>query len=185
MPVSLIKGERVSLDKGLKVVKVGLSWDIRTGLTADLDASILLLGKNDKMLNDSAIVFYNKLESDDGAISHSGDNREGGSENDDEVISVNLDKTVAESLLICITSYASPNQDAVIFGRVKNAKVRLYDAENNNVLYEFDLTEDMSNSTSMEMAKLYRHNGSWKFSAIGERVGTAKNGLEDVYNKYL
>jgi len=189
MPISLVKGEKVSLSKdnpGLKKIRVGLSWAMKPGISADLDASVLLLNDRDKMLNDSAIVFYNKLESDDGAILHAGDAREPGEgDEDDEVISINLEGVKANSLLICITSYAAPNQDAVIFGRVKNATVRLYNDETNEVIYEFDLTEDMSNATAMEMAKIYKHKNEWKFSAIGEKAGTSKNGLEDIYNKYL
>ncbi|MBN2695002.1 TerD family protein [bacterium] len=187
MPISLVKGERINLTKenpGLQKLKIGLSWDMKPGLTADLDASILLLGDDGKMIREDSIVFYNQLTSFDGAVVHSGDNRTGDGDGDDEVISVDLKKTQSQEILAVITSYADPNQEAVVFGRIKNATVKLYDAETNEVLYVFDLTEDMSNATSMEMVRLYKHNGEWKFNAIGERVGSSKNGLEDVVNKY-
>ncbi len=187
MAISLSKGERVSFSKenpGLKKVKVGLSWDVKAGITADLDASILLIGQDGKMMKEDSIVFYNQLTSFDGSVIHSGDNRTGDGDGDDEMIAVDLGKATAEELLIVITSYADQNQDAVVFGRVKNASVRLYNGETNEVLYTFDLTEDMSNATAMEMARFYKHNGEWKFNAVGERAGTSKNGLEDIINKY-
>ncbi len=187
MPISLVKGEKISLSKenpGLKKLKIGLSWDMKPGITADLDASVILLGEDGKMIADDSIVFYNQTTSFDGAIVHSGDSRSGDAEGDDEVISVDLMKSQANQILAVITSYAGPDEAPVIFGRIKNATVRLYNGETNQVLYTFDLSEDMSNATSMEMVKLYKHNGEWKFNAIGERVGTAKNGLEDVLTKY-
>ncbi len=187
MAINLVKGEKINLSKqnpGLQKLKIGLSWDIKAGLTADLDASVLLLNEDGKMLKADSIVFYNQTTSFDNAVTHSGDSRSGDSDGDDEVISVDLVKSQANQILAVITSYADANQDAVIFGRIKNATVRLYNGETNEVLYTFDLSEDMSNATSMEMVKLYKHNNEWKFNAIGERVGTAKNGLEDVLTKY-
>ncbi len=187
MPISLVKGEKISLTKqnpGLQKLKIGLSWDMKPGLTADLDASIFILGGDGKMMREDSIVFYNQTTSFDGAIVHSGDNRSGDGDGDDEVISVDLQKTQAQEILAVISSYADVNQEAVVFGRIKNATVRLYNGETNEVLYTFDLSEDMSNATSMEMVRFYRHNGEWKFNAVGERAGTSKNGLEDVLNKY-
>jgi len=96
MPINLVKGEKISLTKqnpGLQKLKIGLSWDMKPGLTADLDASIFILGGDGKMMREDSIVFYNQTTSFDGAIVHSGDNRSGDGDGDDEVISVDLQKT--------------------------------------------------------------------------------------------
>src|ERR1700742_1416402 len=95
MSVSLSKGGNVSLTKeapGLTAVLIGLGWDIRTtsGADFDLDASALMLDANGKILSDQHFVFFNNLNSPDGSVQHTGDNRTGEGEGDDEAIKVNL-----------------------------------------------------------------------------------------------
>ena len=119
-------------------------------------------------------------------MKHHGDNRTGEGEGDDEVVTLDL-KNLPEdvdSIITAITIYNKPNAEQVMFGRVKNASVRLYNDETNEALYEFDLTEDASNGTSVEMCRLYKKSGEWRFSTVGEVIGKAPNGLEDIANKY-
>jgi tellurium resistance protein TerD len=67
MAVSLTKGQRISLEKvapGLTEVFVGLGWDVKvvdTGLDFDLDASVFILGSNEKLISDQHFIFYNNL----------------------------------------------------------------------------------------------------------------------------
>lgn len=182
-------GQRINLSKsqpGLKRVKIGLSWDVKDGVTADLDASALVLNAQEKMLTEDSIVFYNQLELYNGAIKHSGDERSGDKEGDDETITIDLSKLPADVkiLLAVITIYGDNQGVAVNFGRVKNATVRLYDADKNEALYEYDLSEDASRGTAVEMARLYFKDGAWRFTALGDIVGTSPNGLVDIINKY-
>ncbi|NJK64881.1 MAG: TerD family protein, partial [Synechococcaceae cyanobacterium SM2_3_1] len=92
MPVTLQKGQRVSLAKeapGLKRCRVGLGWDVKQtdgGQDFDLDASILMVGSDNKLCSDKHFVFYNNLESPDGSVKHTGDNLTGEGEGDDEVL---------------------------------------------------------------------------------------------------
>jgi tellurium resistance protein TerD len=189
MAINLSKGEKINFSKdnpGLQKIRIGLSWDAKPGITADLDASIFLLGDDEKLIGDDGIVFYNNQDSFDGAVHHNGDNRDGSADGDDETIVIDLNKVgqKVKSLLVVLTSYADEGKEKINFGRVKNATARLYDEMSGKVLNEFDLSEDMSDATSMEMVKIYRHNGEWKLGAIGEKVGSSINGLSDVYNKY-
>jgi len=97
MSISLSKGGNVSLSKeapGLKKIRVGLGWDARAtdGAPFDLDASAFLLGANDKVRGDHDFIFYNQLQSKDGAVKHQGDNLTGEGEGDDEQIIVDLEK---------------------------------------------------------------------------------------------
>src|SRR5918997_1718489 len=103
MGVSLSKGGNVSLTKqagaaGLTAVTVGLGWDIRTttGTDFDLDASALGVRTDGKVASDQHFVFYGNLVSPDGTIEHTGDNRTGEGEGDDEQIKVNLASVPAE-----------------------------------------------------------------------------------------
>lgn len=183
-------GQRINLSKsqpGLKRVRIGLSWDVKEGVAADLDASLLVLNAQEKMLTEDSIVFYNQLALYDEAIKHSGDERSGDKDGDDETITIDLSKLPAEVkiLLAVITIYGDPNSGALVnFGRVKNASVRLYDADKDQALYEYDLSEDASRGTAVEMARLYFKDGAWRFTALGDIVGTSPNGLVDIINKY-
>jgi tellurium resistance protein TerD len=182
-------GQRINLSKsqpGLKRVKIGLSWDVKEGVTADLDASALVLDTQEKMLTEDSIVFYNQLELYNGAIKHSGDERAGDKEGDDETITIDLSKLPADVkiILAVITIYGDGQGALVNFGRVKNASVRLYDADKDQALYEYDLSEDASRGTAVEMARLYFKDGAWRFTALGDIVGTSPNGLTDIISKY-
>jgi tellurium resistance protein TerD len=182
-------GQRINLSKehaGLKRVRIGLSWDVKEGITADLDASVLILGANEKMLTEESIVFYNQTELYNGAVKHSGDERTGEKSGDDESLIIDLPKLPADAqiLMVVITIYGTGQGTPVTFGRVKNASVRLYNADTNQALYEYDLTEDASRATAVEMARLYLKDGAWRYTSLGETVGTSQNGLVDIINRY-
>ena len=103
MAVNLTKGGRISLNKeapGLKKILIGLGWDTNasdTGADFDLDASVFLLDSNAKVANEKDFVFYNNLSSSDGSVVHTGDNRTGEGDGDDESIKVDLSKSTHEN----------------------------------------------------------------------------------------
>ncbi len=95
MGVSLSKGGNVSLSKEAPTmtnVLIGLGWDARStdGQDFDLDASAFLLTANGKVRNDADFIFYNNLKSSDGSVMHTGDNRTGEGEGDDESLKIKL-----------------------------------------------------------------------------------------------
>ena len=53
------------------------------------------------------------------------------------------------------------------FGQVSNAYIRIVDTAKNEELLRYDLGEDYSIETAIVVAELYRHNGEWKFAAVG------------------
>ncbi|MEN9612924.1 MAG: hypothetical protein RLZZ628_3738 [Bacteroidota bacterium] len=187
-------GEKINLSKsnpGLKKVKIGLSWDMKSGIYADLDASMLILDAQGKMIAEDSIAFYNKPEHYNGLVKHSGDNRTGFGDGDDEKIIVELDRLPDEAkmLMAVITIYddnllRGRGTPPVNFGKVQNASVRLYDNATGQALYQFDLTADAATATSVEMACLYRRENDWEFTALGKIAGTSPNGLEDIIAKY-
>ena len=197
MALELRKGDRITPDilkkgnkgEALKVVRLGLSWEMKPGLDADLDASVVLLSHDGKMWAEDSIVYYGILSSKDGAINHTGDVREGHTGDDagdDENIMIDLTKVSlnTQMILAVITSYSEG--EPVRFGRVKNASVNLYSEVDGDSrkLCGFDLSEDMSSYTSMEMAKLYRDGDSWGFEAVGNGLGSDANGLVNILKKY-
>ncbi|MCM3724319.1 TerD family protein [Neobacillus cucumis] len=174
MAVSLSKGQKVDLTKtnpGLTNVVVGLGWDTNKydgGNDFDLDSSIFLLGENGKVTNESDFIFYNNREGAGGAVVHTGDNRTGAGDGDDEQVKINLTTVPANiqriAFTITIHDADSRNQN---FGQVSNSYARIFNEATGEELIRYDLGEDFSIETAIVVGELYRHNGEWKFSAIG------------------
>ncbi len=174
MTVSLSKGGNVSLSKaepGLTRIRVGLGWDTRAtdGAEFDLDASLFMLAENGKVASDDGFVFYNNLVSSDGSIEHSGDNRTGDGDGDDEVIKVELDRVPAifKRLSVAVTIHDAESRGQS-FGMVENAFIRIVNDANDREIARYDLSEDYSTETALIFGEIYRHGGEWKFRAVGQ-----------------
>lgn len=174
MAISLNKGGNLSLSKtdpNLVRILIGLGWDERAtdGQAFDLDASAFLLTASGKVRGDHDFIFYNQLKSLDGAVEHTGDNRSGQGDGDDESILVDLSKVAhdIEKIVITVTIH-----DAQIrgqnFGQVANAFIRVVNQDTGVEVVRFDLAEDYSTETAMVFGEVYRHNGEWKFRAVGQ-----------------
>lgn len=174
MPINLSKGQKVSLTKenpGLKKIMVGLGWDVNafdSGADFDLDASAFLTGANGKCPTDQEFIFYGNLEHQSGAVAHMGDNRTGAGEGDDEQIEVDLSLVPAniERIAFTVTIYDADKRRQN-FGQVSNSYCRIVDEATGEEIVHFDLGEDFSIETALVVGELYKHNGDWKFNAIG------------------
>ncbi len=168
--VSLSKGQTISLAKGdgsaLRRIHMGLGWDAAKGMfgrakAIDLDASCMVFdaGKN---LTDQ--VWFKQLKSNDGSIQHTGDNRTGRGDGDDESIVVDLDRLSANAVTLVFVVNSFTGQD---FSKIENASCRLVDLETNQEMARYDLSGSGSH-TAQVMAKLSRQSGSWTMTAIGQ-----------------
>ena len=174
MPINLSKGQKISLSKevpGLSRIMVGLGWDTNRydgNADFDLDASAFLVGANGKCTCSGDFVFYNNLEHPSGAVKHMGDNRTGDGEGDDEQIFVDLSKIPAniEKIAVTVTIFDAEKRRQN-FGQVSNAYCRMVNDDTGEEIIRYDLGEDFSIETAMVVGELYRHNGEWKFNAIG------------------
>lgn len=174
MGISLQKGGNLSLTKvapTLKEILIGLGWEARStnGVEFDLDASMFMVGENGKVRSDADFVFYGQLCSSCGSVEHTGDNRTGAGDGDDEAIKVYLDKVPSSihRLVIAVTIHDAEARKQN-FGMVKGAFVRLANLETDVEVTRFDLSEDYSTETAMIFGEIYRHNGEWKFKAVGQ-----------------
>lgn len=174
MAISLKKGGNISLSKeapSMKKMLVGLGWDIRAtdGDAFDLDASVFLLNANGKVRSDADFIFYNQPKSTDGSVEHTGDNRTGEGDGDDESVIIQLDKVPAdiEKISVCVTIHDAEAKRQN-FGMVASAYVRCVNADANVEVARYDLSEDASVETAMIFGEIYRHSGEWKFKAIGQ-----------------
>jgi tellurium resistance protein TerZ len=175
MSVSLVKGQKISLEKeagsSLSKVVMGLGWDAKKtkgifGIgsreqSIDLDASCILFDENKNKLDE---VWFKQLKSRDGSIIHTGDNRTGDGEGDDEQIIVDLPRVPinAKTLVFVVNSFTGQN-----FSQIENAFCRIVNQSNNKEIARYDLS-CQGNHTAMIMAKVYRHNNEWKLHAIGD-----------------
>jgi len=174
MPISLSKGQKVSLTKdnpGLSKLLVGLGWDVNKydgGGSFDLDASIFMLNESGKVTSDKDFIFYGNLEHSSKSVIHMGDNRTGEGEGDDEQIKVDLSLVPANitKIAFAVTIYEADARRQN-FGQVSNAFIRIVDESNGNELLRYDLDEDFSIETSVIVAEIYKHGNEWKFNAIG------------------
>jgi tellurium resistance protein TerD len=183
MAINLQKGQRQSLNA--PKFRIGLGWDTNantTGTDYDLDSSIFMLGSNGKMVADDFFVFFNNLQSPDGAVVHTGDNLTGDGDGDDESIDVDLGKIDPRVKEICVvvTIHDAENRRQN-FGQVRNSFVRIVDTTTNTEILKYELDEDFSIETAVEFGRIYERDGSWRFEAVGAGM---KGGLEDFLVKY-
>ncbi|NHN29468.1 TerD family protein [Paenibacillus agricola] len=181
MAISLVKGQKVDLTKGnagLTKVVVGLGWDAieqkksffgGKKAAVDCDASALMLNANNKLEQKGDLIcFYNK-SSACGSVVHTGDNVTGEGDGDDEQINIDLSKVPANvhKILMVVNIYdcEARKQD---FGMIKSAFIRVFNPANGQELVRFNLTDSYAGKTALIVGEIYRNNGEWKFSAIGE-----------------
>jgi tellurium resistance protein TerD len=172
--INLSKGQRIDLTKtnpGLTKAVIGLGWDTNHyhgGHDFDLDASAFLTDANGKVTQDLDFIFYNNLVHTSGGVEHTGDNRTGEGDGDDEQIKIDFSKVPPHVHRIAITvTIHDADARHQNFGQVSNAFARLFDEETGREILRFDLGEDFSVETAVVICELYRHNGEWKFNAVG------------------
>ncbi|WP_042345159.1 TerD family protein [Bacillus massiliigorillae] len=188
MAIQLSKGQRIDLTKNdptLQKITIGLGWDVKHfdgGQDYDLDASVFLLNANDKCRNELDFIFYNNLQSPDGSVVHTGDNRTGEGDGDDESIQIDLTRVPkdVEKIAITVTIHDAESRGQN-FGQIANAFVRLVNEDTNNEVLRYDLGEDFSIETAVVFCEIYRHNGDWKFSAVGSGY---QGGLQSLVRAY-
>ena len=178
MAINLQKGQKISLSKeagGATLTKIvmGLGWDAKKskgffGMGSkeqeiDLDASCVLFDEAKTPLD---AVYFGQLASRDGSIQHTGDNRTGAGDGDDEQIIVDLSRVPSnvKSIVFLVNSFTGQN-----FSEIENAYCRVVNGANNQELARYNLS-CTGNHTAMLMAKVYLHNGEWKMHAIGDNA---------------
>lgn len=178
MAINLQKGQKISLSKeagggSLTKIVMGLGWDAKktkgffgfgsSDQEIDLDASCVLFDEAKQPLD---AVWFRQLRSNDGSILHTGDNRTGAGDGDDEQIIVDLSRVPSnvKTIMFLVNSFTGQN-----FSQIENAFCRVVNGSNNQELAKYDLSCTGSH-TAMIMAKVYLHNGEWKMHAIGENT---------------
>ncbi len=180
MAVRLRKGDGVKLTKGTNLTEamIGLGWDTnryRGNADFDLDLVIFECNKSGRCVSEDHMVFYHNLEDPEHAIKHSGDNRTGEGDGDDETAFIKFGNIASdvERIIVVVTIYEA-QKNKQNFGLVDNAYIRMVNSKNGKEILRYDLREEFSIQTSVVFGEIYRDNGGWTFKAVG-----------DGYNKEL
>lgn len=119
-----------------------------------------------------------KLDSIDRALHHTGDDLQGDQNGDDgldnEIITVDLTKVSSKvnSIVFFLNIYNNDEYSGDFSG-IPYASIRMYEGTPTHVRevfaqYDVATRTDCVGKRGLVMGKLYRHNGEWKFAAIGD-----------------
>ncbi|MCD8493991.1 MAG: TerD family protein [Alphaproteobacteria bacterium] len=174
-------------DPALKKIMIGCGWDLNTfqGEDMDVDVSIFLLDKNEQTREDEDFIFYNSPEGCNGAVKHTGDNRTGAGDGDDETIMIDLLGLPFDvvRIAIVVSIYQGYEKDQSL-SRVKNCFVRLVNADNEFEILRYELKEelrDQEHDFAMVAALIDREGPKWHFRPLLEFY---KGGLAEIATKY-
>lgn len=198
MAISLTKGQKINLSKSdgsqLTNMLIGLGWKevkqkgfFLKKTDVDIDASVLMLNDAKKIPSKEEIIYFGHKDHATGCVHHCGDNLVGGTMGgmeDSEQIMVDLTKVPPDiNQLVFVVNIYDCVKRKQHFGMVENAYIRIVDKSNNESIASYNLTEDYSGKTSVIVGEIYRHNGQWKFNAVGQPG--YEPGLSEIINKYI
>jgi len=133
----------------------------------DVDATAFLLSSG-KLLDTDDIIYFGQKTHKSGAVKHSGDDLTGGSKGDCEQIVIDLTQLpeIYDEIVLIANIYncSSRKQD---FTMLQNAFIRLFVPNENKEICRYELVEEKDRNTAIVFGKLYKHDGEWKFGAIG------------------
>ena len=185
MAIILKKGNSFNITKkepGLKKALIGLGWELKQGNALDLDASVFMINSKGKLPQDEYFIFYNNLNSPDGSIKHTGDNRTGIGDDDDEMILANLDnirEDIVEILIIVSIHDAEARRHN--FGMLTDAYIRITDVETKREILRYDLDAEYPTNTDIEFGRIRKENNEWIFYASGIGANKSLQGYIDTY----
>ncbi len=172
------KGQKISIETAsrLRRIKACFGWNTLNG-ACDVDVSAFLLDAGGTVIGDSWFVFYGQETSPDQSTVFC----EASSE-DREYIRIDFDRLNPNvSKIVFVLTIHEALEHCLHFGMLKDAYVRILNEENQTELVSFQMTEYYTNVISMMIGEIYRHNGAWKFHAVGNGVARDLAGLCALY----
>ncbi len=171
------KGQKAALENSSKLSKIEacLGWNIKNS-ACDVDVSAFLLSGN-KVINDDWFVFYGHPQSPDGSTEfYEGKNP------DRECVSIDFGKLNASvEKIVFVLTINEALEKHLNFSMIQDAYIRIFDSYTKTELVSFLMDEYYENVTSMMIGELYKHNGAWKFNAVGNGVARDLAGLCELY----
>lgn len=172
--VNLRKGQRVELAKGIRKLRVELTWQAsRKAESWDLDIMALELNEDQLIANGdiSHLVFYNNLKDPQGALVHSGDDRTGEGDGEEMRLDVSKLHSGVKEVLFVLNIFESMKKNQN-FGEIKHTVLRIYYDDDTIPALVYNLEEEESHRTAtvLKVASIYKSGGMWKVKAINEGV---------------
>lgn len=188
MAIDLQKKQQINLSKerpGLSKVFAGLGWDTNEtgGPEIDCDVAVFMLGENGKVPDENFFVFYNNRSSADGAVIHSGDNRSGVGEGDDEIIQIDLGRISAKVVqILFFVVIHEAEERGLSFDKVENSFIRIVDQRTNDEICRYSLNEKFGGYDTVCIGRLFRYDSEWKFGTMEE---VYKGGLQTLVDAFI
>jgi tellurium resistance protein TerD len=186
--INLSKGSKINLQKekpGIERIAVGLGWDVNEGSSQypfDLDASVFITNAEGKLIEDEYFVFYNNKMSPDGAVVHTGDNRTGAGEGDDETINIDLSKlNPAAAQIVFAITIDDAKKRAQDFGMVPNAFAHIYNRDTNELFVEYNLSGNFAGADAVLIGRFWKGPAGWEFEALDNAYTDGLAGLVEFY----
>lgn len=174
MAISVVKGQKSDLTKtnpGLSRLTVGIGWEAASGV--ELDTSAFLLGSDNKVAGDEDFIFYNQPSTS--FITYMDGGQVGGEK---KQFAIDLGKIPAriEKIAFSLTIHDGEARRHH-FGQVQHGFLRFANAATGQEVMRYDLGSGFTVETAIVIGELYRHNGEWKFNAIGSGFAGGLNAL--------
>lgn len=173
------------LPDSIEKIVVGIGWNhkLSDGHNHDLDSSVLLVAKDGQCHSPEDFCYYQKGHQTvhGGAVIHYGDETNGKTEGDDELIDINL-SLMPDSIhkIITVVSIHKGRTMGMNFGQVDGAYIRVADKAGRKIA-NCDLSEDASLFNAMEFCEIVRVDGGWAYKV--QEDGTT-GGLAKIIAKY-
>ncbi len=173
-------------DPTIKRVLIGAGWDLNAfdADALDLDLSVIMINKENTTGADDDFIFYNNMDAYESAIKHNGDSRTGAGDGDDESITIDLQGVPFDVVkFLFVISIYKGEEKAQNMEMVRNAYIRVVNAENGHEFIRYELDDDLKDKTETAMiaASLNREGPKWHFTPLGEFV---EGGLGAVAGRY-
>ncbi len=172
------KGQKIALggNTPLHSLKACLGWNTANA-QCDVDVSAFLLDNAGKVLGDDWFIFYGQTESPDHSTVFCPENTV-----DRESITIRLDRlNPSVKKIVFVLTIHEALEKKLHFGMIRDAYIRILNADSREELISFKMDEYYSNVISMMIGEIYQHNGIWKFNAVGNGVAKDLSGLCGLY----
>ena len=182
MTLTFIQGQNAPLNRLIPMandILIGIGWNESqpSGPTTDIVPAVIACGQDGKAVSREHFLFFNQLNAPEGAaIAYTSE--EVGT--DKEQVELSLSSIPSNITKIAFVLYVNPDlRSPGTFRVMRDGYIRLMDRTGNEVLrYPLPAALDLN---ALYMAELYRHNGEWKFRALGQGF---KGGVHEVANLF-
>ncbi|CAH1200535.1 hypothetical protein PAECIP111893_01423 [Paenibacillus plantiphilus] len=160
----LLKGQKIDITKGRSLSKLAFQfgwWAANDAMS--IDAACFVLSEGNRCEREEDFIFYGNPSAQSGALTHVSLN---GADKEAVKLSLSALPSSAAKIAFTVTIYEGEKHG---YGMkdTSDMYLRLINEENGEELFRYEYGSDLSKETAIVVGELYKHNGEWKFNAIG------------------